>query len=507
MAEFLNHIKDIYLSLQQQISIVMSPTTVIGREQELATISRLYNSRRSEFLAIYGRRRVGKSFLIEEALENKITFMAVGLYQKIDEGNPEKVESYRQKQLAHFYNSLQEHGLKKEGNPAPTSWMEALGLLKKLLQGKRTRRKVIFIDELPWLAGPQSSELLEELGHFWNSWARKRKDIFLIVCGSATSWMVDNVMRDYGGLYGRITDHIFLKPFTLEECERYWDKRDFHLSRYEIALTYMVIGGVPFYMDSIQPDRTMADNINAIYFDKNKARQEFKDVYTGLYSSSEIYIDVIRQLGKRFYGMTREELLKAVGKKGGGTFSSILENLIDSGIIRSYTLYGGSRKQTVYQLIDFFTLFYLRFVENSDFTSWRAIQRSKPFYVWAGNTFELLVIEHMPQLADALRIKEYATPFSWRGKTPDGEGVQVDLIIPATAERADYICEMKFSEGKYTLTNDDAEEFSRQITAVKNSKNHKPSHSIYVTLVTTIGTTDSKHKILVNDIVTLDSLF
>lgn len=485
----------------------MNPSSVIGREEELATISRLYLSTRSEFLAIYGRRRVGKSFLIEEALENKITFMAVGLYQKIDKDNPEKVESYRQKQLSHFYNSLQEYGLPKNDNSAPTSWMEALGLLKKLLQSKRSRRKVVFIDELPWLAGPQSAELLSELGHFWNSWARKRKDIFLIVCGSATSWMVDNVLRDYGGLYGRITEHIFLKPFTLGECEKYWKKRGFRLSRYEIALTYMVIGGVPYYMDSIRPDRTMADNINAIYFDKDKARQEFKDVYTGLYSSSEVYIDVVRQLGKRFYGMTRAELLKAVGKKGGGTFTGVLDNLMDSGIIRSYTLYGGPRKRTIYQLVDFFTLFYLRFVEDSDFASWRSLQRSKHFYTWAGNTFELLVTEHMPQLANALRIKEYATPFSWRGKTPDGEGVQIDLVIPAIAERADYLCEMKFSEGKYTLSNDDAEEFTRQVYAVKNSKIHKPSHSIYVVLVTSIGTSDSKHKIHVNDIVTLDSLF
>ena len=312
----------------------MNPSSVIGREEEIATISRLFASERSEFLAIYGRRRVGKSFLIEEALENKFSFVAVGLYQKIDHDNPEKVESYRQKQLAHFHNSLVEYGLSKT-NPAPNSWMEALNLLKKLLQSKRARRKVVFIDELPWLAGPQSAELLAELGHFWNSWARKRKDIFLIVCGSATSWMVDNVMRDYGGLYGRITESIFLKPFTLAECERYWAKRGFHLSRYEIALTYMVIGGVPYYMDSIRPDRTMADNINAIYFDKDKARQEFKDVYTGLYSTSETYINVIRQLGKRFYGMTRDELLNAVDKKGGGTFTDVLENLMDSGIMET----------------------------------------------------------------------------------------------------------------------------------------------------------------------------
>ena len=485
----------------------MTPSTVIGREGELATISRLYESERSEFLAIYGRRRVGKSFLIEEALENRMSFMAVGLYIKIDKDNPEKVESYRQQQIKHFYASLLEHGLPPEGTIPPTNWLEAMGLLKKLLLSKRSRRKVVFIDELPWLAGPQSSELLSELGHFWNSWARKRKDIFLIVCGSATSWMIDNVMRDYGGLYGRITESISLKPFTLAECERYWERRGFHLSRYEVALTYMVIGGVPFYMDAFKPDRTMADNINTIYFDKDKARQEFKDVYTGLYSGSDVYINVIRQLGKNFYGMSRADLLKAVDKKGGGRFTEVLENLLDSGIIRSYTLYGGPRKQIIYQLVDFFTLFYLRFVENQDYTSWRSVQRSRPFYTWAGNTFELLVLEHMPQLADALRIKEYATPFSWRGDTPGGEGAQLDLIIPATAERADYICEMKFSEGKYTLKDDDAEDITRKIAALENSSIHKPSHSTYVALVTTFGTTESKHRSHINDIVTLDGLF
>ena len=485
----------------------MNPSSVIGREEELATISRLYTSERSEFLVLYGRRRVGKSFLIEEALENKFTFMTVGLYIKVDKDDAEKVESYRQQQLRHFYSSLLEYGLPEEENPVPSNWLDAMNLLKKLLLSKRARRKVVFIDELPWLAGPQSSELVSELGFFWNQWARKRKDIFLIVCGSATSWMIDNVIREYGGLYGRTTETIALKPFTLAECEHYWEKRGFHLSRYEVALTYMVIGGIPYYMDKFRTDRTMADNINTIYFSKDRAKQEFKDVYAGLYSTSDVYIRVIRELGKNFYGMSRNDLLDAVEKKGGGTFSEVLENLTDSGIIRSYTLYGGPRKQTVYQLMDFFTLFYLRFCENPDYTSWRSVQRSKPFYTWAGNTFELLVIEHMPQLANALRIKEYATPFSWKGETPDGEGVQIDLLIPATAERADYICEMKFSEGKYILKDTDVNELTNQIAALRNSSIHKPSHSIYITLVTSIGVTESKHKSHINDIVTLDSLF
>ena len=269
----------------------------------------------------------------------------------------------------------------------------------------------------------------------------------------------------------------------------------------------MIIGGVPYYMDRFRPDRTMADNVNTIYFGKDRARQEFKDVYAGLYSTSDVYIKVIRQLGKYFYGMSRSQLLKALEKKGGGNFSEVLENLIDSGIIRSYTLYGGKRKQTIYQLMDFFSLFYLRFCENPEYTSWRSVQRSRPFYTWAGNTFELLVLEHMPQITDALRIKEYSTPFSWSGETPGGEGAQIDLVIPATAERADYICEIKFSEGKYVLKEEDADDITRHIEALRNSSVHKPTHSVYVALVTTFGMTESKHRSHINDLVTLDSLF
>lgn len=189
----------------------MTTSLVIGREAELSTISRLYSSERSEFLALYGRRRVGKSFLIEEALGNKFTFMAVGMYSKVDKENPEKVESYRQQQLRHFYSSLLEYGLPEEGNPAPTNWLEAMNLLRKLLLGKRARRKVVFIDELPWLAGPQSSELVGELGFFWNQWTRKRKDIFLIVCGSATSWMMDNVIRQLGNNFYGVSRNALLQ--------------------------------------------------------------------------------------------------------------------------------------------------------------------------------------------------------------------------------------------------------------------------------------------------------
>lgn len=239
----------------------MSYTSIIGRDKEIDILDRIYKSKKSEFVAIYGRRRVGKSYLVSEVFGKKIQFKAVGTY--IKDGDKD-YETYRQLQLAHFYDSLLMAGLSFD-TPKPTCWREAFLLLRKVLQGKRARRKVVFIDELPWLAGPQSSEMIAELGYFWNSWADSERNIVLVVCGSATSWMLDNVIHDYGGLHGRLTETIRLLPFTLSECEKYYSKNGFHLSRYEMCISYMALGGIPYYLDKLRNDQTMAKKESKLY--------------------------------------------------------------------------------------------------------------------------------------------------------------------------------------------------------------------------------------------------
>ena len=170
----------------------MAYNSIIGREEEITKLERFLRSSKSEFVAIYGRRRVGKSYLVEEVYKDKIAFRAIGAYIK-----DKDERTYKQIQLDHFYESLLDFGL-PEDTPKPTCWREAFRLLKKYLEGVRAKRRVVFLDELPWLAGPQSTELIMELGYFWNSWADRQRNIVLVVCGSATSWMLDNVIRDYG---------------------------------------------------------------------------------------------------------------------------------------------------------------------------------------------------------------------------------------------------------------------------------------------------------------------
>lgn len=482
----------------------MKSDVIIGRKQEIEILNSLLKSSKSEFAAIYGRRRVGKSFLVEEVFRGKIAFKIVGTYLKApDDG------TYKSLQLMHFYKALIDCGY-KTSESVPDNWLDAFRMLRKYLETLKTRRKVLFFDELPWLAGRQSAELIAELGYFWNSWANSQRNIVLIVCGSATSWMLDNVIRDYGGLHGRLTKMIHLLPFSLKECAEFFKKRGFHLSQYETAVCYMVMGGIPYYLDKLQTDKTLTQNIDDIFFKNKSVHQEFEDVYTGLFSSNERYVDVVKILSEKFYGMTRGEIAKASGLNSGGTLSKIISNLLQSDIIREYPRIGSSRTEKVYQLKDFFTLFYFNFLSSRSLShngNWKAVQRTAQFYSWAGNTFELLVTDHISQLTEALKIATVSNSFCYSGKASDGTGAQIDLVIQWAGERTDYLCEMKFSENEFVFTADYQKNILNKLDAFINSKHHTKTHSVQIVLVTTYGLRKNEYSSPVNQVVTFEQLF
>lgn len=475
---------------------------IIGRKRELDKLDRITSSEQSEFVAIYGRRRVGKSFLITEYYENKFAFSVVGTYLK-----EKDAQTYKTTQLKHFYAQLVESGLNSE-TAVPTSWQQAFALLKIVLGRKRSKRKVVFIDELPWLAGPQSSEMRAELGTWWNEWASRQHNIILIVCGSATSWMLDNVINDYGGLYGRLTEKIKLLPFTMNECESFYKKHGLKLSHYEMAVAYMALGGIPYYMNMVHKELSLTQNINDIFFDNPTIDEEFRAVYAGLYNSSERYVDIVKALGDNFYGLTQKDIVDSVKIESGGTLSNMLRNLRESGVIREYQRYGKARVETVYQLIDFFSLFYLRFVGGQKHPGqWGQLQRTGQYYAWAGNTFELLCIAHERQIQDALRIKTVDQDYCYSGKTPDGIGAQIDLVMECKSERSEYLYEMKFSESTFGVSKDYEQKLNNKIAAYLNGTRHKPSNSILMILVSSFGLQNNEHSYMINDTLTLDALF
>lgn len=361
---------------------------MIGRKNEITILDKLYNSNKAQFVAVYGRRRVGKTYLINEVFDGKITFRHAGLSPI--ESDSDKSDSPLRKQHKHFYNSLILQGMKK--SKCPDNWMDAFLMLEMHLQSiDDGSRQLIFIDELPWLDTPKSGFITAFEG-FWNTWACARKNIMLVVCGSATSWMTDKLINNHGGLYNRLTCEMKLLPFSLGECEKYFESENIMLSRYDIVQSYMITGGIPYYLSYYQSGLSLAQNIDAIFFEENAPlRNEFFRLFGAIFSNPEMMISIVRAIDSRRYGCTRSELAESAGITIGGTLTNALSALIASDFIIKYVPFGCSKREEYYKLTDPFCNFYLRFIEGSDSLCndfWLSNILSQNVITWRGIAFE-----------------------------------------------------------------------------------------------------------------------
>ena len=382
---------------------------IIGRKAERDELERIYNSDGSKFVAVYGRRRVGKTFLLKEHFKDRLTFWHTGLSPY---GRDKKY--LLRDQLQAFYYSLQDYGL--EGATCPKSWLEAFRLLEKLLmQQDDGSRQVVFIDELPWMDTARS-RFIPAFEHFWNGWASKRDNILLIVCGSATSWMEDNLINNKGGLYNRLTHEIKLSPFSLAESEQFFKAKQMNMSRYEVAQVYMVFGGIPHYLDLFEKGLSTPQNIDRILFDKNaKLRNEFDRLFGSLFKNAENHIAVVRLLAKRRNGFTRQEIVQETGIQQGGGVTLILKGLIESDFITSYIPFGEKRIEK-YRLVDPYCLFYLSFIDQRqiDPQYWEKNYNSPRLNAWRGYAFEELCFSQIDKIKQRLSIGGVSsTQSSW----------------------------------------------------------------------------------------------
>lgn len=417
---------------------------MFGRENEKQTLLSLLDSDKSEFVAVYGRRRVGKTFLVRETFNYNFAFQHTGLQ-----------DANINEQLEEFANSLIIAGIKKVKRPK--NWSQAFFILGQYISTLPEGKKVIFIDELPWLDTP-NSKFVSALDHFWNGWATARKDIVLVVCGSITSWMMDKIVMNYGGLHNRLTEQIYLRPFTLHECEEYAAQRNLGMNRRNIMETYMILGGIPFYWDMLRKDLSWAQNIDRMFFYPNgKMRNEFEALYKSLFRKPQTYIQVVTVLGTKKTGMTRNELIKSLREGSGGSLTKTLRELEQCDFIRSYNSIGKTKKDTIYQLIDNFTLFYFKFMADNtvnDKNFWSGTI-TKPIYnAWSGLAFERVCFQHIDQIKHALGISGIiSNVYSWIyvPKDTDEQGVQIDMLIDRD-DNVINVCEMKFSQGEYELT-------------------------------------------------------
>ena len=468
---------------------------IIGREKEQAALKQYYNSDSPEFLVVYGRRRVGKTFLIREYFGEKLDFYTTGL------ANGKKEDQLRAWGIA-IENSF--------GGTCEniSNWLDAFALLRnKLEKQNKSKRKVVFIDEIPWMDTPKSG-FLTALEHFWNGWASGRTDIFLIICGSATSWVVKNIFKNRGGLYNRVTRRMRLLPFTLKETEAYLNEKEIHLGRYRICEAYMVLGGIPYYYSLLGRGLSFPQNVDALCFaDDGMLRNEFEEIYATLFKNSGQYIKVVKALSSKAKGLTRDEIINITGLSSGGGLTLILEELDLCGLIRSYPNYLMDENLCIYQLTDPFSLFHLRFIsgkkpKNPQF--WTSNLESPSLSAWKGYAFEQVCLSHSEQIKQALGLTAISTEMSsWRSKR-SSPGAQIDLLI----DRKDGIinlCEMKYSKAEYTISAKEEAQLRNKIVVFESETRTKKA--VHLTMVTTYGISGNSHAGIVQSEVTLDDLF
>lgn len=490
----------VFVSLRQNISVM---SYVIGRKSEAEEIERHYRSDRPEFIVVYGRRRVGKTFLINQVLKGRITFQHTG----ISPVDLERGKSRKKVQLESFYYSLLGHGL--EGFGMPQSWMEAFYQLEQLLvKLDDGSRQVVFIDELPWMDTPRSG-FLPAFESFWNGWCSRRDNMMLVVCGSATSWILSNLSRSRGGLYGRLTDEIKLLPFTLKECEEYFVHEQIELSRYDIVQAHMVFGGIPYYLSYFEKGLSFERNTDKLLFGKNpRLKDEFNRLFNAVFGNSEDCKKIIRLLATRHSGFTRQEIAKATGLPLGGGLSDTLAALAESDFIFRYMPYGKQGKEAYYKLADNFCLFWVKYVEPNllDVSFMTDNITSDIMSAWRGVAFEEVCWQHITKIKQALEIggvKSSVSAWDVKGGERKG-GVQIDLLI-IRDDNVVNLCEIKFAGGAYAIEKEEEAKIRNRIEALKKTLSKK--QTVHLTLITTFGVAYGKHSGIVQKEVVMDELF
>lgn len=445
---------------------------IVGRLAEQDRLGRLCESSKAEFAVVYGRRRVGKTYLVREYFGRSFAFYATGIA-----GGKAHV------QLAGFNQSLRDFG----GKPAE-NWFDAFRELRRLLESPNVKRdaasgkRVVFIDELPWLDAPRT-DFMAALELFWNQWGSAQNDLLLIACGSAASWIIKNLFRNKGGLHNRVTARIRLEPFTLAECEQYFRLNGHVLTRAQTIESYMIFGGVPYYLDYLDRRVGLSTNVDRLCFSATgELVGEFEELYQSLFKHAQRHMAVVRTLAKKTGGLTLQEVSEAASIAKGGTLTATLSDLEASGFLRRYVPFGKKSRGTLYQLVDPFSLFYLRFMDGRPHAGfWQTNYQAPRINVWRGHAFELVCLLHEHQIESALGIAAISSDVcSWRSQVSD-PGAQVDLVI----DRADGIvdlCEMKWSLGEYAITKSYDEQLRNKAVAfATETGTRKAPHLVLVT--------------------------
>ncbi len=470
---------------------------IIGRENEISTLKNALTEEYSQFIAVYGRRRVGKTFLVREAFSYKFAFQFTGA-----------AKTTNKNQLMRFAEALREQGL--QDVTSPKNWMQAFSELRRFIsQLPVSQKKVVFLDELPWMDSPRSG-FLSELEVFWNGWCSARKDIVLVVCGSSTSWMIKKIIKNKGGLHNRLNHRIALKPFPLRLCKDLLNSRGINFSDKQLLECYMIFGGVPYYWSLLKKGASLSQEIDRLIFSGDgELHDEFDMLYAALFKTPEPYLKIISTLAKKKSGMTRAQIIEEAHIESNGHLSDILNDLEWCGFIRSYSFMGNQVKGEFYQLIDLFTLFYYAFKnKRRPANYWQSTEGSPERNTWHGLAYEKVCLWHVDQIKRKLGISGVLTDvYSWyckANKELGREGVQIDLILDRRDGVID-LCEIKYSKDKYAISDAYAVDLRRKAATFNDVT--KTKKAVHMVMITTDGLLQNAYSSEIQNEVELEDLF
>lgn len=470
---------------------------VIGREREYDIIAKSVESKRPEFLIVYGRRRVGKTFLIREYFHEHFSFYSTGI-----------PDGKTRNQLKAFNESLRYYG--DEIRTIPKDWFEAFRRLRSILEKEdvardyASGRRVVFMDEVPWMDTARS-DFKSAFDFFWNSWGSTQEDLLLIVCGSATSWIITHILNDKGGFHNRVTRRLHLEPFTLGECEEYFRNNGINLTRDKIIENYMIFGGIPYYLNLYDRKLSLAQNVDSLIFTSyGDLHDEYDQLFRSLFKRPENHIKIIEAIARRRRGLQRTDLAKSSGVPDGEGLTKALRELEQCGFIRKYDNLTTKTNGCFYQVTDPFVLFSLNFSKKSAVRSWQTFLKSPDYYAWRGNAFEIVCLNHIPQIKAALGISGVeSAEYSWRSRKKEG-GAQIDLLID---RRDDVInlCEMKCTDKEFLIDRKYQDELQNKMDAFMEEVH--PRKSVHLTMVTSSGLKQNEYSEIVQNIVEPEKLF
>lgn len=484
--------------------------SLIAREEEVRILENLYHSGKPEFLALYGRRRVGKTYLIRKFFENKeaVFFNATG------SKNGKMAE-----QITHFTDQISHVFYDGVSLQPQQTWDKTFRLLTTIIQKQTSDKPIIlFLDEIPWLA-TRNSRLLQALDYYWNQHWSNDKRVKLIICGSSAAWIIHKIINNRGGLHNRITQKIGLEPLTLAQTKIFLERMGVHLNHRQIAQLYMVMGGIPYYLSHIERGLSAAQVIERLAFAKKSfLLGEFDNLFASLFDDSESYIKIVRTLSDSPNGMGERTLLEKLGPHYvGGTGHKKLRDLEETGFIMSFKPLFHKKKGTYYRLIDEYTLFYLRWLEpikhalqreSMDHGNWQAIQHTPEWHSWLGYAFETLCHKHISIIKSALHLKTLAFPGSWRYVPKKGSlqrGAQIDLLFDRQDDSIT-LCEVKYSDEPFVLTKEYVEALKRKIAVFKEQT--RTRKQLFLAMITSSGLKNNFYSDdLVTGTVTLDDFF